>query len=161
MGKKPFVSKNIKREEKSKKKSKKLFSKFLIKSLILISFFFIQSATCEELTKTDVDNIYKCCRSYIDKNKTEDVKKFSKYLEGRIKQKMEDSSTETEESALKSITLDWLSDNQYKIEQRDKPTLLRASVLFTMFIEKGIMFPKYIVDKMIENKQSINAFFEL
>ena len=160
MSKKPYVSKNIKKEKKQVKKDKKTFTKFSAQIIISILFFTSPIFSVENLSKEDIDTINTSCKAYIDKNRTADVEKFRKYIESRIKQKIEDDPSTDEENALKSITLDWLADNQSKIEQHDKFTLLRASILFTIYIEKRIMFPQYIIDKIIENRYAINNFFE-
>lgn len=69
------------------------------------------------------------------------VQCLDRKLRERVQQKCADNAVLDEDSAMRSIMLDWAAGNEKKIRRKDQQAVIQACFYFTCFIEKGFLMP--------------------
>ena len=73
---------------------------------------------------------------------------WNKKMDEQVAQKVADSPSMSDASALQSIALDWASGNRGKIEKKESEAIKRACMLFVRFSKAGIQPPSQVRDEL-------------
>jgi hypothetical protein len=74
----------------------------------------------------------------------ETIKTLNRKLKERVAQRIADNSVLNEDSALRSLMLDWAASNEEAITRGDSEILTQACLYLVTFIDKGYAFPEQI-----------------
>ncbi|HEY3323691.1 MAG TPA: hypothetical protein VGP72_24770 [Planctomycetota bacterium] len=74
----------------------------------------------------------------------ETVKALNQKLKQRVAQRVADNNALDEDSALRSLMLDWAAGNEDEITSRDAKALTQACVYLIAFLDKGFSLPEQV-----------------
>lgn len=127
----------------------------IIICLSLLATPFILSAEDKSADKErptnaqELNEISSTCNRFVEiMGYKEEQKKWDKKLTERIKQRIADSSICDEDSALRSIALDWLAGNDNKVRNKDIEGIKVTCFFLIRFIDINHTMPTQLRDRL-------------
>lgn len=91
------------------------------------------------------------CREYLKATMPEkEQAEWRVKLKARVEERVQSSPSLSESTALQSISLDWLTDNETKLRDRSQKHVRYACLLFIWFWENNIDPPSQVADRLKE-----------
>jgi hypothetical protein len=115
-----------------------------IQPLLLVAFFSPAVLAADE-EEVPWDSLRDMAGRYIAVCSTpETVKALNKKLKQSVAQRVADNGDLDEDSALRSMMLDWAAGNEDAIKRRDTKALTQSCVYLLTFLNKGYTLPEQV-----------------
>jgi len=125
----------------------KRVSKVLAMAVVLAAGCSAQGA--EELPWNDLKA---ACEKFLSAYASpKDMQKMDKYLKSRVEDRIKDAGVD-EDTAMRSIMLDWAAGNAARLEKKERESLKQACFYFARFIEKGCLIPGQMRERLTPEK---------
>ncbi|MCY3021413.1 MAG: hypothetical protein NTW87_20555 [Planctomycetota bacterium] len=96
------------------------------------------------------DSLRETAQRYLDALVApKDVATMAKKLKDRTQERMHDMDLD-EDSAMRSLMLDWAAGNQGKLKRKESKAIAQACYYFVIFMEKGYFLPGQIRSELNE-----------
>ncbi|MGD0088694.1 MAG: hypothetical protein ABSE73_02135 [Planctomycetota bacterium] len=86
------------------------------------------------------------------------VKALNRKLKQRVAQRVADSNVLDEDSALRSLMLDWAADNESAITSKGAKAVTQACVYLVTFLDKGYTLPEQVRTRL--NPDAVREIIE-
>jgi hypothetical protein len=78
----------------------------------------------------------------------EDIQEREKKFKRRVAQRLQDNEALSEDSAMRSLMLDWAAANDGSMKRKEKDAVTQACFYFVTFIDHGYLVPEQIRSRL-------------
>lgn len=115
---------------------------------LVLSFLAPGWALAEEET-LPMEELQAASRRYLDAFTTRpEEAKMQKKLDRRVKTKMSDNASMTEDRAMREILFDWAFDNEGPVRRKEPAAILQACFYFQIFQQRRFELPNQIRSRL-------------